>query len=216
MIGPEFYSSMFQARINSALSIHKQIGDQHRLQKPIGLKAIKDDPDRERADGEGGGEGAIGSPRDDRQTKGDDQLNDDGKHDEADDDQSEDVDALLERMRAKLAGARGGEYSKAAVGKRMKRPAAAPVIKRPASVITPVIKKPASVITATPIQPKLKIRFQAIHYLGTRIYWGGDQRYRVLTAHKKATKDFKWKTPSEAPRVWTELIKFCKSASVSL
>ena len=166
---------MFQAGINSALSIQRQIGEQHRLQKPNGLKAIKDDPDREGA--HVGGEGAIGSPRDDRQTEGDDQLNDDGKHDEADDDQSEDVDALLEQMRAKLAGARGAEYSKAAVGKMMKRPAAAPVIKRPALVITPVIKKPASVITATPIQPKLKTRFQAIHYLGTRIYWGGDQRY---------------------------------------
>ena len=121
-----------------------------------------------------------------------------------------------QKLQARKAGAKGAEYSKAAVGKMMKRPAAAPVIKRPASVITPVIKKPASVITATPIQPKLKTRFQAIHYLGTRIYWGGDQRYRVLTAHKKATKDFKWKTAAEAPRVWSELLKFCKSASDSL
>ena len=98
------------------------------------------------------------------------------------------------------------KYTKAAVGKKMKKPAAASIVKKPSSS---VIAKRPSVETGVPAQPALKSRFAAIHYRGCRIYWGGDRRYRVLTAPKKATTFFSWGAVSEAPRVWKELIAFC-------
>ena len=102
-----------------------------------------------------------------------------------------------------MEGARDSRYTKAAAGREMKRPAS--VLKRPSS--SEVIKRPAGAAVA-PAQPRLKSRFEAIYYNGARIYWGGDNRYRVLTNHKKATKNFKWNTVKEASKVWSDLIAF--------
>ena len=112
---------------------------------------------------------------------------DEGGHEEGD------VDAELLGMRKKLEGIRGDEYSKAAVGRRMKKPAAAVII-RPAAAI---IKRPAAGEDGTPAQPPLKSRFAAIKYKGCSIYWGGDRLYRVLTAPKAATINFSWPTKEE-------------------
>ena len=121
-----------------------------------------------------------------------------------DDDDDEAVEAKLATMRKHLETAHKADYTKAAVGKKMKRPAA-PVIKRPAA---PVIKRPA-MAPGKPKQPPLKSRFAAIRYNGCGIYWGGDRRYRVLTTPNTATKNFSYQDDAGAADCWYDVIACC-------
>ena len=107
-------------------------------------------------------------------------------------------------MRKELEAAHGSKYTKAAVGKAMKKPAASIIDPK----AKPVIKRPA-MATGTPKQPPLRERFVAIHYNGCRIYHGGTRMYRVLTVSKKATKNFTWKTEADAGEVWHAVIAYC-------
>ena len=124
---------------------------------------------------------------------------DEGGHEECD------VDAELADIRKKLEGVRGDEHSKAAVARRMKKPAAAVINKSAASIV----KRPACEAGA-PAQPALKSRFKAIKYKGCSIYWGGDRLYRVLTLPKAATINFRWPTKEEAPKVWASVLACCE------
>ena len=143
------------------------------------MPAILDDPNKGKVH-QHGGDYRDCEDDDDQECGGDD--NQEG---EGDDDHETDVE--LERMRKSLETAHEAKYTKAAVGKVMKRPAAESVVNRPSAS---VIAKRPSRETGVPAQPTFTSRFAAIHYRGCRIYWGGDRRYRVLTEHKKATTFF--------------------------
>ena len=127
-------------------------------------------------------------------------------HEETEDDDGGcDTDDEIARMREKIEGARGDEHSKAALAKRMKKPAVS-LIKRP---VASIVKRPACA-AGGPAQPALKSRFDAIGYKGCRIYWGGDRVYRVLTAPKTATVNLTWVTEEEAPKVWAKVLACCE------
>ena len=126
-----------------------------------------------------------------------------------------DVDTEIANMRKKLESARKSEHTKAAVGKMMRKPAAAPIDKRPAATIDKrpagsVIKRPGSASDG-PDQPELGSRFDAIVYKGCKIYWGGDRRYRVLTQPKTATTNFSWQSEDDAPSVWSSVLACCEA-----
>ena len=124
--------------------------------------------------------------------------------DDDDEDDEEKIERELKEMRTALEKAHGSKYTKATVGKTMKKPAASIIDPK----AKPVIKRPAMAHLA-PKQPPLRKRFEAIHYNGCRIYWGGDRQYRVLTVHKKATKNFTWQSEEAAGCVWHAVIAYC-------
>ena len=135
-----------------------------------------------------------------------DTTDNDHQQAEATEEENEDIDEKLANMRKALEGAHGSTYTKAAIGKMMKRPGAASILKRPTAS---VLKKPSHG-SDIPRQPKLKNRFDPIKYMGCKIYWGGERKYRVLTAPKKGTKNFSWQAARDAPDVWCDVVACCE------
>ena len=57
--------------------------------------------------------------------------------------------------------------------------------------------------------PIMRTRFAVLQYKHSRIYWGGDRKYRVLTENKKATTNFSWRDEADAADCWYDVIARC-------